>query len=363
MADNNQQYMWRQRKKRNTRLGIWILLVILASAAGTFIYEGIRDGDPKRTAERYFMDTVGVDGYTVESGDRSLNKESQFVCDYTFHYTADGKQVDKTISLTQSTGKKYGLFEQWQPQSAAERAIELDLIAPAGSQVLVGGYAPDASSVAEDETLSPGAVRYHLTGVDPDAKLQVNGLPFESYEGTVQTSGSVLDVRDMLSVSENAKVQMTELGKSMINELYTAALAGEEASRLGQDFANVPNKENLYRGIVNKLYKDGNLLADSISFSGFEAQFGEIEYPGKDDEGYVGIEMTLSYMFSYEAAETQESEPQTEEPQTEEPQSEEPQTESEPKKAAEVKKEAKFTFHYQNGTCTAVAIEVPGDLA
>ena len=36
MTDNNQQYKWRQRKQRNTRLGIWIVVVILVSVGGTF---------------------------------------------------------------------------------------------------------------------------------------------------------------------------------------------------------------------------------------------------------------------------------------------------------------------------------------
>ena len=73
MTDNNQQYKWRQRKQRNTRLGIWIVVVILVSVGGTFAYEGLRDSDPQRVAEEYVKKATGVESFTVEAGDRSLN--------------------------------------------------------------------------------------------------------------------------------------------------------------------------------------------------------------------------------------------------------------------------------------------------
>ena len=91
MTDNNQQYKWRQRKQRNTRLGIWIVVVILVSVGGTFAYEGLRDSDPQRVAEEYVKKATGVESFTVEAGDRSLNADNQFVQDYTFTYTVDGK--------------------------------------------------------------------------------------------------------------------------------------------------------------------------------------------------------------------------------------------------------------------------------
>lgn len=354
MADNNnQQYMWRQRKKRNARLTIWIILVILLAAAGTFAWRGIRESDPQRIAEKYYMAAIGVEGYTVKAGDRSLNEQNQFVQDYTFTYTADGVQENKKISLTQQKEKKYGLFEQWEPQMGAAKTVDLDLIAPAGSQVLIDGCAPDASSVKADDTLSPGAVCYQLAGVDPEAKLQVNGLPFSSYEGTLDTNGSVLDVRNMLSVSDNAKVQMEEIGKRMINELYTAVLTGGDASSLGNDFAKVANKENLFRAVSDNLHKDGELLADSVSFQGFEAAFGDVYYPGKSEESFVGIEMTLSYTCSFEAAQAADGEEETEE-------TEGAEQETGKHEATEEKREAKFSFRYQDGACVVASAEIPG---
>lgn len=360
MADNNSQYLWRQRKKRNARLTVWIILVILFSAVGTFVFEGMRSSDPKRTAEKYFMENIGVEGYTVEEGERTLNKDNQFVQSYTFQYTADGAVENTAVSLTQQNEKKYGLFEQWKPQIAAAETADLELIAPAGSQVLIDGVRPDAASIKEDETLSPGAVCYRLTGVDPNAKLQVNGLPFESYEGTLQTSGSVLDVRNMLSVSENAKTQMEELGKSMINELYSAAFAKKEASELGEDFARLSNRENLYRAITKDLFQDGELKVEKLSFSGFKPEFEEVEYPGKDGESYVGIDMTLAYTCSVVPANGEDSdgEEETWDDQTEEPQSEE--TDGESQETQELKKEAVFSFRYQDGNCTVYSAEIPG---
>ena len=360
MTDNNQQYKWRQRKQRNTRLGIWIVVVILVSVGGTFAYEGLRDSDPQRVAEEYVKKATGVESFTVEAGDRSLNADNQFVQDYTFTYTVDGKETSQRLSLTQQQEKKYGLFDQWAVQAAGANAVDMELIVPAGGQVLIDGASPDVSSVKEDDTLSPGAVRYQLTGVEPTAKLQINGLPFESFEGTLETSNGLLDIRDRLEVSENAKIQMEELGKSMINELYTAVMQGKASSDLGEDFADVPNKDNLFKAISSNLFRGDELQADNITFEGFEPTFGDIYYPGRDEESYIGIEMTLSYTCSYEQAEA-ETEEETEE-ETEAQSESESETETESAGNAGTKKEAKFYFRYQNGDCVVTSAEIPGVL-
>lgn len=116
--------------------------------------------------KRYVEDVIGVKDYQVQTGARSLNNDNQFVQEYQFTYTADGKEVTKTINMLQQSEKRYGLFEQWGIDgAAAEKTADLEIIAPAGSQVLVNGVAPDSSQIKEDENLSPGAVCYALTGV------------------------------------------------------------------------------------------------------------------------------------------------------------------------------------------------------
>ncbi|SDG56772.1 hypothetical protein [Marvinbryantia formatexigens] len=360
MTDNNQQYKWRQRKQRNTRLGVWIVAVILVSVGGTFVYEGLRDSDPQRVAEEYVKAATGVESFTVEAGDRSLNADNQFVQDYTFTYTVDGKETSQRLSLTQQQEKKYGLFDQWTLQAAGANAVDMDLIVPAGVQVLIDGVSPDESSIEEDDTLSPGAIRYKLTSVEPTAKLQINGLPFESYEGTLETSNGLLDVRDRLEVSENAKVQMEEIGKSMINELYTAVMQGKTSADLGESFAQVPNKDNLFKAISSNLFRGDELQADDITFEGFEPVFGDIYYPGRDEESYIGIEMKLSYTCSYEQGEAEtESETETE-TETEAESESETDTETENTAGSGEQKEATFYFRYQDGNCIVTSAEIPG---
>ena len=210
----NQQYKWRQRKKRNHLLTAWITV-----------------------AKRYVEDTIGVKDYQVQTGARSLNNDNQFVQEYQFTYTADGKEVTKTINMLQQSEKRFGLFEQWDIDGAAEgKTADLEIIAPAGSQVLVNGVAPDSSQIKEDENLSPGAVCY----------------AFDSYEAALDTSAGVVDVRDQLVVGENAQTQMTELAKTMINELFTAAIQEKGASSLGSLFAQAANKDNLYKAIHDR---------------------------------------------------------------------------------------------------------------
>lgn len=349
MAENNQQYKWRQRRQRNLKITIWILFVILLAAGGTFAYEGMKSGDPLNVAEKYFKNVVGVENYKVETGDRSLNKDNQFVQDYTFTYTADGKEVAQKINMVQQNEKKYGLFEQWELQAAGTGTASVDLIVPAGSQVLIDSVAPDETTRKEDDTLSPAAVCYALTNVDPKSKLQVNGLPFESYEGTLESSGTTLDIRDMLSVSDNAKVQMEELGKSMINELYTAAISNQGADKLGDKFADVPNKANLYKAITENLFENDVLQADNITFEGFRPTFGEVYYPGQDEESFIGIEMKLAYTCSYDAAETET-----------ETEAAEQESEAETEAVQKNEKEATFYFRYQDGNCTVTSAEIPG---
>lgn len=357
----NQQYKWRQRKKRNTLIGIWIVLVIIVTAGITFFYEGTRDGDPLNVAKKYVEKNAGVTEYQVEAGARSLNNENQFVQEYVFTYTADGKENTATVNMVQEKEKKYGLFEQWgiASQSAGE-TMDLQVIAPAGSQVLVNGIAPDSSMVKEDSSISPGAVCYELTGIPAeDSKLQVNGLPFDSYEVTIDPSSSVLDVRDQLVVGENAQTQMSELGKQMINELFTAVVQDKGADSLGTLFDGAANKENLYKVIHNNLYKNDTLQVNSLTFKEFKPVFGEVYYPGKEEDGYIGIEMKLSYTCEYEAAQEEESETETE-GQEEGTETEETETEksSDSSRQSSVK-EATFYFKYVNGNCTATTIEVP----
>lgn len=351
----NQEYKWRQRKKRNTKIAIWIIVVILISVGGTFVYEGMKESDPLKVAEKYFKHEEGVSDFEVTTGDRSLNDQNQFVQEYTFKYTADGKEVTKTVNMIQQNEKKYGMFEQWQMTTGSANTVALELIAPADSQVLLNGISPDATQVKEDANLSPGAVHYELSGVDADCTIQVNGLPFDSYEGKLDTSNSIVDIREKLVVGENAQTQMLEIAKSMINELFTAAVEKKSADDLGQLFDNAPNKANLYRAIVGNLYKDDVLQVESITFEGFNATFGDIYYPGKDEESYVGMEMKLSYTCKYEPAvveeETEDTGEETEE--TGETETEKQTTE----KSAQ--KEATFYFKYQDGNCIVTSVEVP----
>ena len=352
----NQQYKWRQRKRRNTLLTAWIIGVIIVAAAVTFVIDGTRDGNPLNVAKRYVENVIGVSDYKVETGARSLNNDNQFVQEYKFTYTADGKEATKTINMVEKKDKRYGLFDQWgMDGAAAASTMNLELIAPAGSQVLVNGVAPDSTQIKEDESLSPGAVCYELTGVKTqDSKVQVNGLPFDSYETTLDGSGSVLDVRDQLVVGENAQTQMTEMAKTMINELFTAAMQEKGADSLSTLFAQAANKDNLYKAIHDNLFQDKSLKVKSITFSEFKPTFGEVYYPGKDEESYIGMEMTLSYKCAYEPADEQEAESETEsESDTE--------TETETKKSDSNSstKEAKFYFKYVNGNCTVTTIEVP----
>ena len=88
----NQQYKWRQRKRRNTLLTAWIIGVIIVAAAVTFVIDGTRDGNPLNVAKRYVENVIGVSDYKVETGARSLNNDNQFVQEYKFTYTADGKE-------------------------------------------------------------------------------------------------------------------------------------------------------------------------------------------------------------------------------------------------------------------------------
>lgn len=347
--DNNQQYKWRQRKKRNTKITVWIVLVILLSVCGTFVYEGMQDSDPLRVAERYFAQEAGMDGYKVETGERSLNEHNQFVQEYTFSYTADGKEVAKTVHMIQQNEKKYGLFEQWVMTDAKEDTRDLELIAPADSQVLLNGVAPDAGNVKADENLSSGAVCYLLQGVPAkDCRIQVNGLPFDSYEGILDTSSSVVDIREQLVVGENAQTQMKELGKSMINELFTAAVQDKKTENLGVLFDHVANKDNLFKAIKSNLYKDGVLQIQGLGFEGFEAVFGEVYYPGKEEESYIGMEMKLTYTCTYELLSEDSQEEEAAESETEDT------------AETSAKKEAVFYFKYQDGNCIVTSVEVPG---
>ena len=358
----NQQYKWRQRKKRNTLLAAWIIAVIIVAAAITFVVDGTKNGNPLNVAKRYVENAIGVSDYQVETGARSLNNDNQFVQEYKFTYTADGKEVTKTINMLQQSNKRFGLFDQWGIDGeAAGKTIDLELIAPAGSQVLVNGVAPDASSVKEDENLSPGAVCYALTGVKAqDSKVQVNGLPFDSYETTIDPSTTVLDVREQLVVGESAQTQMTEMAKTMINELFTAAVQEKGASSLSSLFTQAANKDNLYKAIHDNLFQNKTLKVKSITFSDFKPTFGDVYYPGKEEESYIGMEMTLSYTCSYEPTDGQEAESESEtETEAETQESETNTSETEKSNGNSATKEAKFYFKYVNGNCTVTTIEVP----
>ena len=105
----NQQYKWRQRKKRNHLLTAWIIGVIIVAAAVTFVINGTKNGNPLNVAKRYVEDVIGVKDYQVQTGARSLNNDNQFVQEYQFTYTADGKEVTKTINMLQQSEKRYGL--------------------------------------------------------------------------------------------------------------------------------------------------------------------------------------------------------------------------------------------------------------
>lgn len=359
----NQQYKWRQRKKRNALTAGWLIGVVVVAAAGTFVYNGTKEGNPLNVAKKYVEDVVGASDYTVETGPRSLNDDNEFVQEYTFTYTADGGEVTKTINTTQSSQKKYGLFEQWQVEGAGAASsadtMDLELIAPAGSQVLVNGVAPTEDQVLTVDTLSPGAVCYQLTGIPKEnSKLQVTGLPFDAYETTLDGSVTTLDVRDQLVVGENAKTQMSELAKQMINELFTAVVDDKGADSLGTLFDSAANKTNLYNAIHTNLYDGDSLKVSSLSFADFTPTFGEVYYPGTDEESYIGMEMKMSYTVTYEEAEP-ESESETEtEAQTET----ESESETETEAATTAAKEASFYFQYKNGSCTVTQIEVPNAL-
>lgn len=230
------------------------------------------------------------------------------------------------------------------------------MIAPADSQVLINGIAPEADSIKEDENLSPGAVCYVLQEIPAEnSKIQVSGLPFDFYEGTLDTTSSVADIRSLLTVGENAQTQMLELGKSALYELFTAVAENKTADELGELFADAANSENLFKAIKSNLYKDGVIQVQSLRFEGFQAEFGDVYYPGKEEESYIGIEMTLTYDCIYELTED-EAETDSDTESDTDAESEEQTTNG---KKTE-KKEAVFSFEYHDGNCTISSIEVPG---
>lgn len=367
MADkDNQQYKWRQRKKRNTLLTVWIVAVIFGAAGGTFVYDGMKESDPLKVAKKYVESTVGVTEYETVTGARSLNDDNQFIQEYTFNYTADGKPVTQSLNMIQQTDKKYGLFEQWGVSSQKTASeMELELIAPKDSQVLINGYAPEADEIVQDEDLSPGAACYTFKSIPADnATLQVSGLPFDYFEMKIDPTSSVLDVRDKLTVGTNAQTQMTEIGKQMINELFTAAVQDKGETGLGTLFDHAANKTNLYNAIRKNLYKDDVLQAESLSFSSFKAVFGDVYYPGKEEDSYIGIEMKLSYLCEYEPLKEEKETEETE--GTEETAAEEETEQTEKETEAAVKsaeKEAVFYFKYSGGKCTVTSVEVPNAIS
>lgn len=376
MAENG-QYMWRQRKKRKSLLTVWVVAVIILAALGTFAYEGLKVSDPANVAKKYLEQEVGVSEYELNAGARSLTNDNLFQQEFTVKYTADGKEEVKKLNLIQRDKKKFGIFEQWdfETQDAVD-TIKVELIAPIHSQVLVNGVAPTDSEIKIDQAVSSGAVCYDLTGVEPGAILQVNGLPFDSYETTVSKEDEKLDVREKLVVGENAQTQMTEIAKSMINELFTAVIQGEKEDSLGDLFAQTPNKGNLFKAIKNNLYDGKDLKVSSMTFKGFKPVFGELYYPETGEDAYLGMELTLSYTCEYNLIEkTVEVVKAVEETSTEEAATEassetasESETESEKEPETEIKtstkkmsveKEAKFYFKYIDGECIPTSMEVP----
>ena len=105
------------------------------------------------------------------------------------------------------------------------------------------------------------------------------------------------------------------------------------------------------------MFQNGNLKVKSITFSEFKPVFGDVYYPGKGEDSYIGMEMTISYKCAYEPADDAEAETETEtESETE--------TETESEQAAKdtahsAVKEAKFYFKYVDGNCTVTTVEVP----
>ncbi len=356
----NTQYKWRQRKKRKSLFTIWIVVVIVLSALGAFFYEGLKVSNPMNVAKQYLEDGIGVSEYELTAGPRSLNDQNVFQQEYTVKYTADGKEEVKKLNLVQQDDKKYGIFEQWDFEKAAESdRMEVKLIAPVSSQVLVNGVAPTDSEIKIDEAISPGAICYDLTGVEVGAKLQVNGLPFDSYETTITEKDTELDVREQLVVGENAKTQMSEMAKTMINELFTAVVQGQKADSLSKLFDQTPNKANLFKAMKKNLFNGDDLKVSSITFKDFKPEFGEVYYPAPEEDAFIGMNMTLNFTCEYTLAENNQEE--SEETDTAE-ETAESETETEAKKAptkVSVSKKADFYFKYVDGKCVVTSMEVP----
>ena len=109
------------------------------------------------------------------------------------------------------------------------------------------------------------------------------------------------------------------------------------------------------------MFQNGSLKVKSVTFSEFKPVFGEVYYPGKGEDGYIGMEMTLSYNCTYEPADDAEAESETESEAVTETETEtETGSEQAAKDAAHsAVKEAKFYFKYVDGNCTVTTIEVP----
>lgn len=375
MADNS-QYMWRQRRKRKSLLTVWIVAVIIMAALGTFAYEGLKESNPLNVAKKYLEQEIGVSEYELSAGTRSLNNDNLFQQEVNVKYTADGKEEERKLILLQQEKKKFGIFEQWDFETQDKgNTMEVELIAPVISQVLVNGVAPTDSEIKVDTAVAAGTVCYDLTEVEIGATLQVNGLPFDSYEAVITEDDAKLDLTEKLVVGENAKTQMTEMAKSMLNELFDVLIQGEKEDALGDLFAQTPNKSNLYKVLKKNLYDGEELKIASMTFKEFKPVFGELKYPEKEGDNDLGMEMTLGFTCDYNQIEKQvvikekttavkdtESESETET----ETEAAETEAETEIKtstKRMSVKKEAKFYFKYMDGECVVTSMEVPNVLS
>lgn len=347
--DKQQEFKWRTHRRNKRRITVWVICVIVLSAAAAFIYEGTYDGNPQKVAERYIETQKKVTDYEVTAGERTINNDGSLEQRFTFSYTpGDAKEpITEIYDLTRQTKKRYSLFERWTLTKHVEEVKDFEVTAPKDAKVYLDGKQLEKDIIKEDKELSPGAVCYVVPTLEKrEYQLQVAGLPFENYETKVNPEQEKIDVRSSLKLSENAKTQIQEQAKQAINKLFMAAYNDLAVKELGDVFAQVKEKETLLSTMKENLYADTDLKLESITFSGFKTTCSEPAYPKSGEEAVVSVEVKTTYNCEYKGMRKIYDEYGNDTGETKEEKKSQSQ-------------EAKLSVIYQGGKCTIKSIEVP----
>lgn len=289
----------KEKKKGKKRwFVLFILVVILAGAAGGIYHLYEQSQDTYLVKEEY-LEYLHNGKYEQAYAMLEL-EESEWLTVEHYQTVMANQSVDMDdIKVKQQEEKKWLIFPQWKIVPERQVAKAVQLIVPKDSKVILNGkeleesYKEQNKTVMEDTYILPEL----FVGTYP---IHIDSPYYESMDAevvvTYQSTSTEIDLSGVV-LKEEFLMELQELGKETIKNLYEAAINESGTEGQNENYESLQDLSYAYNSLTSSIHSEWKSRElREITFSDFEITAKVPE----EKSGKICIPIHLQYAYEYQ---------------------------------------------------------------